>query len=549
MGYFNDIIEGGKKIFGGSGDDPGFLNQGLYRPENYDIDKKAFQSQPKIDERIDSFARQLNAVYGRQGAQINQSPANEVRSQQMGLSGQLEQASAGQGPSIAQQQLKSATDRNLSQASGFAASQRGGSQGGLAIRAAQNQSASISGQAARDSAILKAQEQMAAREQLAGVLNQTRGTDAGLATSQAQVSQNQAQLNDERSKFLNTGIADMQTNQQNNLMALERLEVDKRRAYEQQKSDNFYKTGQNRGDFISGVGGAVASAFSDKRLKKNVKSGSKASQSMMKNYAFGGTVGAEKPEGSTAEKQKEFYEKLGEAFTTTEDEDEKEKSQNYKNGKKVGGGISSLFTSKGGSSSSAGSVGSESVLSSPGGSSAMAAYANKGGLVKDGKVYMSEGGQVDMEMLMKLAPLAMMAMSDEKKKKNVKLMSGGGVVSGISKVTGDSLKNDVVPAMLSPGEVVLPRTVVNSKDDGKVLDFLDKIKAYEYEYKDPKYGAGKYLSPMAQDLEKSEIGKSMVVDTPEGKMVDYARGAGAYLAAASNLNERLQKLEKGKKRA
>lgn len=39
-------------------------------------------------------------------------------------------------------------------------------------------------------------------------------------------------------------------------------------------------------------------------------------------------------------------------------------------------------------------------------------------------------------------------------------------------VKGDSKKNDIVPAMLSPGEVVLPRSVVGDKN--KMLAFLEK---------------------------------------------------------------------------
>lgn len=39
--------------------------------------------------------------------------------------------------------------------------------------------------------------------------------------------------------------------------------------------------------------------------------------------------------------------------------------------------------------------------------------------------------------------------------------SSGGVVPGKSKVAGDSKKNDTVAAMLSPGEMVIPKTVVN----------------------------------------------------------------------------------------
>lgn len=87
--------------------------------------------------------------------------------------------------------------------------------------------------------------------------------------------------------------------------------------------------------------------------------------------------------------------------------------------------------------------------------------------------------------------------------------------------------------------------------DQKVESFLDAMKAYSYKYKpsvEGKKGApkGEHVSPMAQDLEKSEVGKDMVEDTPEGKVVDYGRGFGAMLAAQANLHERLKKLE-GKK--
>jgi len=43
-------------------------------------------------------------------------------------------------------------------------------------------------------------------------------------------------------------------------------------------------------------------------------------------------------------------------------------------------------------------------------------------------------------------------------------LKSGGHVPGQAKVKGDSLKNDTVNAKLSPGEIVIPRSVVNSKD-------------------------------------------------------------------------------------
>lgn len=43
-------------------------------------------------------------------------------------------------------------------------------------------------------------------------------------------------------------------------------------------------------------------------------------------------------------------------------------------------------------------------------------------------------------------------------------LKAGGHVGGKAKVKGDSLKNDTVPAMLSPGEIVIPRSVLESEN-------------------------------------------------------------------------------------
>lgn len=52
---------------------------------------------------------------------------------------------------------------------------------------------------------------------------------------------------------------------------------------------------------------------------------------------------------------------------------------------------------------------------------------------------------------------------------------GGGKVDGKANVGGDSPENDTVPAILSPGEVVLPRTVAHAQPD-KVMEFLNRIR-------------------------------------------------------------------------
>lgn len=82
--------------------------------------------------------------------------------------------------------------------------------------------------------------------------------------------------------------------------------------------------------------------------------------------------------------------------------------------------------------------------------------------------------------------------------------------------------------------------------DPKIREFLDTLNAHDYEYKDEKFGKGRFVSPMAQELLQSEVGKSMVIDTPHGYAVDYGKGFGALLAAQASLNKRLSSLEKKK---
>ncbi len=90
---------------------------------------------------------------------------------------------------------------------------------------------------------------------------------------------------------------------------------------------------------------------------------------------------------------------------------------------------------------------------------------------------------------------------------------------------------------------------VAAKANKQVNDMMDTLQPYAYEYKNPEEpGAapGPRVGIMAQDLEKSSIGKTLVKNTPNGKMVDTVQGFGAVLAAQAELNRRLKKLE-GKK--
>lgn len=119
--------------------------------------------------------------------------------------------------------------------------------------------------------------------------------------------------------------------------------------------------------------------------------------------------------------------------------------------------------------------------------------------------------------------------------------AGYGVLGGVENAAGAGLEK------LASDE----RLKTDIKPGGnKVRGFLDRLRAHEYRYKDPNStGAapGTHVSPMAQELEKAgDVGRSMVEDTPSGKMVNYGRGFATMLAAQSDLHQRVKALEGGK---
>lgn len=78
-----------------------------------------------------------------------------------------------------------------------------------------------------------------------------------------------------------------------------------------------------------------------------------------------------------------------------------------------------------------------------------------------------------------------------------------------------------------------------------VADFLKNLKPSKYEYKDSKHGTGEKVGIMAQDLEKSEIGKTMVDQAPDGtKIVDTNKAIGALLAATAEMHKEIKNLKK-----
>lgn len=123
-----------------------------------------------------------------------------------------------------------------------------------------------------------------------------------------------------------------------------------------------------------------------------------------------------------------------------------------------------------------------------------------------------------------------------------------GINAGVAEKNSENTTKMIGGGLQGLGSVLALSDERGKKDirsgDKQVYRFLDAISAEDYAYKDPANGEGRFVSPMAQDLEKSDMGNSMVEDTPEGKMVRAdGHSFGAVLAAQAHLHKRLKEIE------
>lgn len=130
----------------------------------------------------------VGTVKGPTAAQINAVPQNQFRDAEMALVDQLSDQAKGIGPSVAENNFRSATDANLAATLAAANSSRGGANPAL-MKAALESNAQVQGRMAQDVATAKLQEQLAAQGLLGQVAGQGRGADIGLARDQAGLQQ------------------------------------------------------------------------------------------------------------------------------------------------------------------------------------------------------------------------------------------------------------------------------------------------------------------------------------------------------------------------
>ena len=105
-----------------------------------------------------------------------------------------------------------------------------------------------------------------------------------------------------------------------------------------------------------------------------------------------------------------------------------------------------------------------------------------------------------------------------------------GIGQTIGMLSDETEKENIKPAKGSANEIET---------------FMNAIKEYNYNYKNKANGTGEKTGVMAQDLEKTAVGKTMVDENGKGqKVVDTNKAIGAILAGMADLNKKIKKMEK-----
>lgn len=121
----------------------------------------------------------------------------------------------------------------------------------------------------------------------------------------------------------------------------------------------------------------------------------------------------------------------------------------------------------------------------------------------------------------------------------------GGSLGGAASAGGLAGSLSIAPEVAALSDEREKTKISTKKAAVKIKEFLDNLEPAEYEYKDKNNGEGKHVSVMAQQLEKTDIGKKFVKDIGNKKFIDYGHSLPMMMATISNLHDRLKRVEKG----
>lgn len=398
----------------------------------------------------------MNALQGQNGIGNQQN----VFAQQQALARQLQGVANGTGPNPALQQLQNTTGQNVANQAALMGSQRGASaNAGLLARQVGMQGANIQQQAAGQGAALAAQQQLAGmgalqgqQANMANLSGSQVAQQAGAISNYNQLAQNEQQrLLDAMAQYNNANVT-MQSNVNSANSGIAGIT-----AKGQQDLQGGFLSGLSGASMFGAKGGMVQS-YADGGV---VDQGPLASSSQSAGSNLGGLLsragqylsGQSDISNVTSNVQPIAQPSAPQQSSAPESSNLSKAGQNI--GSLGGANIMRMFSGSkdsGGAGAAAGMMGGSAGM----GDIALLA-ANKGG----GVPCFEEGGM--MQKAMQLAPLLLLLQKGGAVDGEA-LASQGKMIPGDAAVQGDSLKNDKIPAMLSPKEIVIPRSITMAPD-------------------------------------------------------------------------------------
>ena len=340
---------------------------------------------------------------------------------------QMQAVANGQGPNPAQAALNQATGNNIQQQAALMASQRGaGANAGLLARQAAQQGANVQQQAAGQAAVMQANQQLAAMNQLGNLANAQLGAGQQQLRDIAGVTQNQVSNQMQGSRDLsNVGLAQAGLQQQAlNNYANQTGNMVNRQVNAAQgltsANQNLYNTqGQ-----LHAQGQAVQGDINTKSdiAQANIEAGDRGANKQLVGSVVGGVLNG-----------------AGAAIGMAQ------------------GGVVHNYAVGGPVAPPASSV----VAPTQSSFSRMRSAAPMTAIKKEN--YMNKGGEVPAMVSPGegyIPPERVPAV----KKGAIDPIQAAAKIPGQAKVKGDSLKNDTVPVTLEEGGIVLPRSIMNDKN-------------------------------------------------------------------------------------
>lgn len=406
----------------------------------------ALQGMGGLNNQVNAYNLQ-SALANQLATQNGVGNQSSVFGQQQGLANQLQGVANGTGPSVAQAQLAQATGDNISNQAALMAGQRGASSNiGMIARQAAQQGSSLQQQAIAQGAALRAQEQLAGMQALGGQqqnmanlaanqIAQQSGVNQGLAGQAAtQVGQVQGGLN-----TLNQGTQSLNQNQMNAMGNYAYTTAGLQNNINNANAGIQGINAQGSQGLVGGLLGGLGSSLIPKLFAHGGEV--QAEPKPIMGYFDGGEIPGDMPtsgaKSMTANFLKGWSGALGQSqpgsFMPNLTTGNSGSSTLQKGAMDLGQGLGDALAR---------------ALAPKPTNAPTPIFTPQG---PGQKMMMSGGGYVPT-------------------------MDEGGAVNGKAKVAGDSTVNDTVTAKLSPGEIVIPRSIAQSPNAPQLAaDFVAAI--------------------------------------------------------------------------